>query len=144
MDPLSGYGEHLRQIAAARASGAFAAKGISPMRATDLDGGGNVVSQLRSISAVTGYHIQAKDGAIGHVQQLLLDDIDWSVSYVVVDTRNWWFGKQVVLPPITVAKINWDSRTFYLAMTRADVRSSPAWKPKNMRARAYEERLQLN
>ena len=34
---------------------------------------------LRSIAAVTGYHIHASDGEVGHVEDFLLDDTDWSI-----------------------------------------------------------------
>jgi hypothetical protein len=44
---------------------------------------------LRSIVAVTGYHIHATDGEIGHVEESLLNEVGWSIRYVVVDTRNW-------------------------------------------------------
>ena len=34
---------------------------------------------LRSIQAVTGYHINASDGEIGHLETMLLDDADWKM-----------------------------------------------------------------
>ena len=36
-------------------------------------------SHLRSIKAGTGYHIQATDGEIGHVENMLLDDHTWAI-----------------------------------------------------------------
>jgi sporulation protein YlmC with PRC-barrel domain len=56
---------------------------------------------LRSIEAVTGYHIHAKDGEIGHVDDFLLEEEDWSIRYLIVDTNNWWFGKKVLISPMT-------------------------------------------
>jgi hypothetical protein len=52
---------------------------------------------LRSVEAVTGYHIHARDGEIGHVEDFLVDDADWSIHYLVVDTKNWWPGKKVLV-----------------------------------------------
>ena len=52
---------------------------------------------LRSTEAVTGYHIHAKDGEIGHVADFLIEDADWSIHYLVVDTKNWWPRKQVLV-----------------------------------------------
>lgn len=49
---------------------------------------------LRSIEAVTGYHIHAGDGEIGHVEDFLIEDADSSIRYLVVDTRNWWPGRR--------------------------------------------------
>ena len=49
-------------------------------------------SHLRSCKAVTGYHIEATDGEIGHVEDFLVDDETWAIRYLVVDTSNWWLG----------------------------------------------------
>ncbi|MGB9470216.1 MAG: hypothetical protein WBQ59_12785, partial [Candidatus Acidiferrum sp.] len=45
---------------------------------------------LRSTRAVTGYHIQAKDGEVGHVGDFIVDDETWAIRYLIVDTKNWW------------------------------------------------------
>ena len=66
---------------------------------------------LRSIEAVTGYHIHASDGEIGHVEDFLMDDADWSIHYLVVDTKNWWPGKKVLISPRrprrSIGRITW-------------------------------------
>ena len=53
---------------------------------------------LRSCKAVMGYHIEATDGDIGHVQGLLVDEETWAIRYMVVDTSNWWLGHKVLIP----------------------------------------------
>jgi hypothetical protein len=45
---------------------------------------------LQSLDEVKDYYIHAVDGDIGHVNDFLLDDDDWSIRYMVVGTRNWW------------------------------------------------------
>jgi hypothetical protein len=42
---------------------------------------------------VTGYRIHAVDGDMGHIENLMIDDADWSAHYFIVNTRNWWFGQ---------------------------------------------------
>jgi len=37
-------------------------------------------SHLRSNKAVTGYHIEASDGEIGHVEGFIMDDRAWAIS----------------------------------------------------------------
>jgi hypothetical protein len=56
-------------------------------------------SHLRSTDEVTGYHIEAEDGAIGHVKDFLVDDETWAIRYLEVDTQNWWPGKKVLVSP---------------------------------------------
>ena len=43
---------------------------------------------LRSTNDVTGRTIQARDGEIGHVSDFVVDDEDWAIRYLIVDTRN--------------------------------------------------------
>ena len=60
---------------------------------------------LRSVEEVTGYRLHAVDGEIGHIENFMIDDADWSIHYFVVDTRNWWFGKRVLISPLAVKSI---------------------------------------
>jgi hypothetical protein len=54
---------------------------------------------LRSSRAVTGYHIEARDGEVGHVEDFLVDDETWAIRYIMIDTRDWLPGKHVLLGP---------------------------------------------
>jgi len=96
---------------------------------------------LRSIAAVTGYHIHATDGGIGHIENFLIDDASWGVRYLVVDTRNWWPGKHVLVSPYAVREIDWAGRHIRLDVTSSQVREGPPWDPAAMIDQAYEGRL---
>jgi sporulation protein YlmC with PRC-barrel domain len=93
---------------------------------------------LRSIDAVTGYHIHASDGEIGHVDDFLMDDTDWSIRYLVVDTKNWWPGKKVLISPRSAGKIDWKSRLVNLDVGREKVKGSPTYSGTETVDRAYE------
>src|SRR5712691_6617553 len=43
---------------------------------------------LRSTKEVSGYHIHAIDGSIGHVDDFIVDDENWALRFLVVDTKN--------------------------------------------------------
>ncbi len=96
---------------------------------------------LRSIAAVTGYHIHATDGEIGHVEDFLVDDIAWNLRYVVVDTKNWWPGKKVLISPRSVREIDWEQRMINLDVDRDKVKGSPAYESAMTVDRAYEEQF---
>jgi hypothetical protein len=93
---------------------------------------------LRSVEAVTGYHIHATDGEIGHVEDFLMEDADWSVHYLVVDTKNWWSGKKVLISPRSAREIDWKARLVYLNVDRQKVKDSPAYDASTTVDRAYE------
>ncbi len=96
---------------------------------------------LRSTEAVKGYHIHARDGEIGHVEDFLLDDVDWSIRYLVVDTKNWWSGKKVLIAPRSVQQIDWTDRLVNLDVDRQMVKDSPAYDPSMTLDRAYEKQF---
>jgi len=96
---------------------------------------------LRSVEAVTGYHIHARDGEIGHVEDFLVDDADWSIHYLVVDTKNWWPGKKILVSTRSAGEIDWRDKLVNLDVDRQRIKDSPAYDPSKTIDRAYDERL---
>ena len=96
---------------------------------------------LRSTREVIGYYIEARDGDIGHVEDFILDDATWAIRYMVVDTRNWWPGKQVLVAPQWVTEIRWGDTQVQVDMTREQIKNSPEFDPAAPVNRVYEEQL---
>ena len=96
---------------------------------------------LRSANEVRGYHIQGSDDAIGHVEDLIVDDETWAVRYLVVDTSNWWFGKKVLIAPAWASSVSWYERKVHVAMTRQAIKDSPEWNASSEIERDFETRL---
>jgi hypothetical protein len=94
---------------------------------------------LRSIETVTGYHIHASDGEIGHVEDFLLEDADWSIHFLVVDTKNWWPAKKVLISPRLAGDIDWMDRLVNLDVDRQKIKDSPTYDPAATLDRAYEK-----
>jgi hypothetical protein len=93
---------------------------------------------LRSAAAVTGYHIGASDGEVGHVEDFLVADADWSIHYLVVDTKNWWPGKKVLISPGSARDVDWSNKLVHLDVDRQTVKDSPAYDGSTAIDRAYE------
>ena len=93
---------------------------------------------LRSVEAITGYHIHATDGEIGHVKDFLMDDTDWSIHYLVVDTTNWFGGKKVLIAPRSAHEVDWTNKLVNLNVDRQRVKDSPTYDPSIVIDRAYE------
>ena len=98
-------------------------------------------THLRSAREVSGYHIQATDGTIGHVEDLLFDEDTWQVRYIEVDTRNWWPGKHVLIAPQWIDAMDWANRTALVHVTCAMVKDSPPYDPKTPLPGSYEADL---
>jgi hypothetical protein len=102
-----------------------------------LDG----ADHLHSVAEFKGYIVHALDGDIGHVENLLADDANWDIRYLVIATRNWWPGKVVQLAPYAVNEIDWFGERINMNVTRDQVRSAPAWDPLAMANEVSEGQL---
>jgi sporulation protein YlmC with PRC-barrel domain len=117
--------------------GALAANAASSSTDPSVPGDPN----LRSIQEVVGYHILVQGEGIGHVDDFIVDDEDWSIRYLVVTTNNGWLGKKILLAPLWVDQISWAGRTVSIGLDPEAIRASPEWKPDELVNREYETRL---
>ncbi len=96
---------------------------------------------LRSTHQVTDYHIQAIDGEIGHVEDFIIDDETWAIRYLIVNTRNWWPGKKVVLSPRWIEKVSWEEGKVFVNLRREAIKESPEYTEESLLTRDYETGL---
>jgi uncharacterized protein YrrD len=97
---------------------------------------------LRDSTKVTGYDIRATDESIGHVHDFVFDDESWAIRYLIVDTRNWWPGGQKVLVATQwIDRIDWDTKSVYVTLTRDQVKRSPMYHEDAAILRDDEQRL---
>jgi hypothetical protein len=83
---------------------------------------------LHKTSELRGYHIQAVDGAIGHVDDFLIDETGRAVRYLVVDTNNWIGGRSVIIAVTAIDRIDSPAKKIYVALTRAAIEAGPSLK----------------
>jgi uncharacterized protein YrrD len=96
---------------------------------------------LRSTNEVSGYNIHATDGEIGHVADFVIDDETWAIRYLVIDTRNWWPGKKVLISPKWIESISWDELKVFVNLTRETIKQSPEYLEGSPVNRDYEAEL---
>ncbi len=80
---------------------------------------------LRNVRDLLGYAIHATDGAIGTVDDVYLDDEDWTVRYMVVSTGGWLSGRRVLISPIALGRPDWLDRTMPVSLNKRQVERSP-------------------
>jgi hypothetical protein len=93
---------------------------------------------LRSCQAVTGYHISAVDGEIGHLQGMLVDEESWAIRYLIVNTSNWWIGHLVLVAPGWITDVSWAERKITVDLTRKAIQESPPYDPAHLPDRPLE------
>ncbi len=83
--------------------------------------------RLRSVNEVKGYTISAADGEIGHVDDLIIDDADWSIRFIVIKTGGWLFGRKTLALTKHIERISWEESKIFVSLTRDQIASSPEY-----------------
>ncbi|MNL17351.1 hypothetical protein D3C87_1384410 [compost metagenome] len=96
---------------------------------------------LRSTDEIEGYHIHAIDGKIGEVEDFIVDDQNWIINYLVVDTGNWFPGKKVVLSPQWIKQVSWEDAAVQVNVPVDAVKHSPEYDPSKPLQDTYKEKL---
>ncbi len=102
----------------------------------------NEPNHLRSCGEVEGYHIEATDDSIGHVEDFIVEEDSWIIRYAVIDTRNWLpGGKKVVISPSWVKAVIWNDEKVVVDLTKDQIKNSPEFDPSTPINREYEAQL---
>ncbi|HMJ89721.1 MAG TPA: PRC-barrel domain-containing protein [Candidatus Acidoferrum sp.] len=94
---------------------------------------------LRSIKQLYGNQLGASDGDIGHVKDFYFDDVNWAVRYLVVDTGTWLPGRQVLISPYSLGRLDQAEKILRVNLTRKQIEDSPSIELHKPVSRQYEE-----
>jgi hypothetical protein len=98
-------------------------------REGSLSGAAHASRPLRRTTEVIGYDIQAIDGEIGYIQDMICDDETWAIRCLVVETHNGLPGRKILVAPQWTEEVNWCEGEFHLGLPRDMVKRSPPFHP---------------
>lgn len=114
--------------------------GTVVMKSSDANGKASD-THLRSAKEVRGYAAEASDGTIGRVTDFIVQDETWAIRYLVIDTKPWIPGRQVLLSPKWLDGIDWLGKSVRIDKSRSEIKKSPAFNPSKPVNKQYEEKL---
>jgi uncharacterized protein YrrD len=97
---------------------------------------------LRSIDKVSTYSIKASDGEIGDVKDFIVNDSNWRIDFMLVDTGNWFPGKKVLIAPTMIKEIVWETAIVVVNATQEIIKDSPEYIPGEELKESYASDLQ--
>jgi hypothetical protein len=86
-----------------------------------------------------GDKLGATDGEIGHVKDFYFDDQNWAVRYVVVEAGSWLSGRQVLISPYSLGRLDQADKILRVSLTRKQIEGSPSIDSHKPISRQYEE-----
>ena len=93
---------------------------------------------LRSTQAVSGYHLRARDGEIGHVEDFIVDDEAWAIRYLIINTGDWLAGKKVLVAPQWIERVSWSEASVLVDLSREAIQQAPEYTNDTRLTRDYE------
>ena len=90
----------------------------------------DIDTNLRSFNEITDYYINAIDERFGHVDDIIIDDENWHIVFVVIDTKNLspW-SKEVILPIEVVNEIRYFDKEAVINLTKESIKNAPEYNP---------------
>lgn len=86
-------------------------------------------SHLYSTREIGGYRIDASDGAIGRIEDTIVDLEHWAIRYLVVDASSWLPGKKVLVAQQWVARVDRRHARVAVDLPREMIQDSPEFDP---------------
>jgi sporulation protein YlmC with PRC-barrel domain len=96
---------------------------------------------LRPVKSILNYKILATDGEIGTVSDLIVDDQEMKLRYLVIDTGNWLPGKKVVLSTAWISGVAPQRDTVVMNIEKKRIQEAPEYRPDVDFTRDDETRL---
>ncbi|MBN1981511.1 MAG: hypothetical protein JW795_08270 [Chitinivibrionales bacterium] len=56
--------------------------------------------------------------------QSFSDDKGWMIRYLIIDTRNWWPGKKVLISPRWIERVSWHELKVFVNLSHASIKQS--------------------
>src|SRR5262249_22208404 len=95
-----------------------------------------------SVKDTRGYHLETEDGHVGQIGDFLVDEHDWRIAFLVVDTSMWWAGRRVLIDPRWTDDGAWANKTIRLSLQRWMVKDAPSFDPDALRTESYQRAVE--
>lgn len=96
---------------------------------------------LRSSNEVTGYHIHAKDGEIGRVDDFILNTTTWKIESLIMETGSWLSKRKLMLSPSQITDISYPTARIIVDATVEQIRHNTEFDDRSPINVVYEKNL---
>lgn len=86
-------------------------------------------AHLHSCNTVNRCVVRARDGVIGPVRGMLVEEETWMVRFLIVDAAPDGPGRQVLIAPPWILEVDWPEASIRVDLTRAQVAESATYQP---------------
>lgn len=84
---------------------------------------------LHKVSDFIDFRVLTNEGEIGHIDDIFIDDENWDMRLIVLETGTWFSEKKILIIPSLVQSIDWDLLKVELAISKEIVMKAPPFDP---------------
>ena len=101
-------------------------------------------THLRSLREVRRYYVEATDGNVGRIADVILDDqagrpARWRLLNLVIDTGNWLLGRKRCISPRWATAVCWEDQVVCLRLTQQQIMDAPDFNPQQPSSQRVEK-----
>ncbi|HKE51273.1 MAG TPA: PRC-barrel domain containing protein [Actinomycetes bacterium] len=93
---------------------------------------------IGELENLTGYEVVATDGTIGSIEQA---SDEAGSSHILVSAGTWIFGKKIMLPAGTIARIDHVERKIYVDRDKEEIKRAPKYDEELRNDPGYHSQL---
>lgn len=84
---------------------------------------------LYSTNEVNGYQVTTADREAGHIDDYIIQEENWKICYLVVDTARWMFGRTILVPTEKVDQIDALGQLMSINLSYEELSEAPDFDP---------------
>lgn len=86
-------------------------------------------SHLRSVDEILGYTVFSQEDEAGKIDDLIVEEEDWLIRFLVVDRAGLLRSETVMMPTSWVHSIDWAMKAIQLHTTEQEIQQCPEFDP---------------
>lgn len=88
---------------------------------------------LHATNEIKGYDVHASGQNIGNIDDFILDDDNWTISYIVIDMRSWLpVGRKVLISHKCIEAVNWAEHSISVNVSAHEIKANPLFDLKRL------------
>ncbi len=91
-----------------------------------------VENHLRHLTDLIGYSVQARNGSAGKLCDLIVQEENCDIPYLVIESGRILGGKKVLVSPQWVQTLQWGQSNLQIDLNRETIQNSPEFHPEDL------------
>lgn len=83
------------------------------------------IPTLQSSAMTFGFKISSRNGDMGYMQDFIVNDEDWSIKFLVINTKRNFSGKKILVSPEAIDWISWRRKHVSVDMEKEKLAGCP-------------------